>query len=239
MDTVVSALRIELPRADRLIVTGDLAHDEQRETYVAIRELLGEWIEKLRVVPGNHDDRDSMRLLLGDDMDGCVPDRNLFSERLSGWRLIGLDTHWPGETRGRLSRPQLTWLDRELTAARDEPTALFLHHPPVSVGSPWLDRLELVDAGDLAMVLVGFPQVKLICAGHVHQEQTVRLGHATVLTTPSTGIQFRPETEGLEIDDIAPGYRILELDADGGFRSRVVRVPVASESAAGNSTVRP
>jgi Icc protein len=50
-----------------------------------------------------------------------------------------------------------------------------------------------------------------------------RLAGVSVLTTPSTGVQFRPGTEVLECDSLAPGFRVLELFDEGTVQSRVVR----------------
>jgi Icc protein len=124
---------------------------------------------------------------------------------------------------------QLAWLDDQLAGAADRPTLVCLHHPPVSVGSRWLDAVGLQDAQELNTLLDRHPQVRLICCGHVHQELSVGRGGRTVLTTPATVVQFRPGTVTLEIDAAAPGYRVIELEGDGTWRSRVVRVNAAIE----------
>jgi 3',5'-cyclic-AMP phosphodiesterase len=219
---VLAALRAELPRAERLIITGDLAHDERKETYEALRELLGEWLPRVRVVPGNHDDRQAMRETFREVVEN-VHGRNVFSESLGNWRLIGLDTQINGALPGEVGAPQFAWLEEQL-AASPQPTVLFLHHPPVSVGSAWLDRIGLTDAAALWNLLDRFPQVRVLCSGHVHQELAIQRGGVLVLTTPSTGVQFVPEAETLIVDDGLPGYRVLELQDDGGVRTRVVRV---------------
>jgi predicted MPP superfamily phosphohydrolase len=44
---------------DRLVITGDIAQDEQRETYELLRHLLEErgWLAKTLLIPGNHEQR--------------------------------------------------------------------------------------------------------------------------------------------------------------------------------------
>ncbi len=228
---VLDALREELPQAELLIVTGDLTHDERAETLQALRELLADWLPRVRVLPGNHDDRGFMRQVFGDII---LPagERNVFAEFLGNWRLIGLDTQVPGAVGGEVGLAQLDWLERQLEVS-PQPTALFLHHPPVLVGSPWLDRIGLADAPALWQLLVRFPQVRVVCTGHIHQEMAVHRGGALVLSTPSTAVQFRPESESLEVDDVPPGYRILELEDDGSVRTRVMRVVAAGGPPAG------
>lgn len=220
---VLEALRSETSRFDRLIITGDLAHDDRRETYLALRDFVGDWLPRVRVLPGNHDDRVALRFVFDDGWHE-LGERLVFTEFVGGWRLIGLDTQLTGEVKGRLGQPQLDWLDAELTAQRDCPIALFLHHPPVRVRSMWLDELNLEDSAELLSLIARHTHVKVVCAGHVHQELTVTLGSAVLFTTPSTGIQFQPESETLVIDSASPGYRVLELFDDGAVCSRVVRV---------------
>ncbi|MFN0021099.1 MAG: phosphodiesterase [Pirellulaceae bacterium] len=222
---VLQALQAELPRAERLIVTGDLAHDDKRETYEAFRELLADWLPRVRLLPGNHDDRTLMRQIFGDVVQ-AAGERNVFAESVGNWLLVGLDTQITDSLSGELGGEQLAWLEEQLTAS-SLPTALFLHHPPVPVNSLWLEKIGLKDASDLWQLLARFPQVRVICTGHVHQESATSHGSMLVLTTPSTAVQFRPESDVLVVDDVLPGYRILELADDGSVQTRVMRVSVA------------
>jgi 3',5'-cyclic-AMP phosphodiesterase len=219
---VLAALREELPRAERLIVTGDLAHDERLQTYEALRELLAGWLPRVRLLPGNHDDRGFLREIFG-DLVQTAGERNVFAQSAGNWRLIGLDTQIPGAVAGELGPPQLAWLEEQL-AGSPQPAALFMHHPPVEVGSPWLEQIGLIDAPALWQLLARFPQVKVLCTGHIHQELAVHRGSILVLATPSTAVQFRPESALLVVDDVPPGYRILELEDEGSVRTRVIRV---------------
>jgi Icc protein len=222
-ENILAALKPERAGADRLIITGDLTHDDRRETYAALRELLADWIDMLRVIPGNHDERTAMRDVF-DDRVQVAAGRNVFSDEIGGWQLIGLDTHLSGSVAGRAGDEQLEWLAAQLQAAADRPTLLCLHHPPVAIGSRWLDEVGLEDAAELSAILARHPHVRLVCCGHVHQELAIGGGGFNVLTTPATAVQFRPGAESLEIDGAAPGYRVIELEDDGAWRSRVVRV---------------
>jgi Icc protein len=222
-EALLAALQPEWAAADRLIITGDLTHDDRRETYLALRELLVDWLDVLRVIPGNHDDPAVMRDVFGDRVQ-VAAERNVFSEEMGGWRLIGLDTHVSGTVAGRAGEQQLDWLAEQLKSATDRPALVCLHHPPVSIGSRWLDKVGLQDGTELNAILARHPQVRLVCCGHVHQESAIGGGGRTVLTTPATAVQFRPGTETQEIDGAAPGYRVIELNDDGTWRSRVVRV---------------
>lgn len=208
---------------DFAVITGDLAHDGRLETYQLLREVLNEWIPDVRLIPGNHDNRLFLRQTFPEIIggsDGPVT----FSQTVGVWRLIGLDSHVPGQASGAVEEEQIEWLVRELSAAPQSPTVLFVHHPPISVNSPWLDRIGLAQPGALLDVITQSPQIRVLCAGHVHQEFSSKLGEAEVLTTPATSFQFRPRQEIPILEAIPTGFRVLTLDA-GGYQTRVVRLP--------------
>lgn len=208
---------------DFLVISGDLAHDEAKPTYQMLREMLGSWVPRCRLIPGNHDDREFMHEIFSE----IVPagqEAVCFEEDLPGWRMIGLDSHVPGEVPGELSAAQWEWLAERLAENQEQPTILFMHHPPFSVASPWLDGIALRE-GERFMDLVGkMPQVRVVCCGHVHQEFQQQGEPALLLTTPSVAVQFRPQTETAEIDTVPPGYRVFDLHEDGSFETQVVRL---------------
>ncbi len=113
---------------DRMIVTGDLVHEEGPDAYHMVREILTPWEDKLRVIPGNHDMRDGMREAFGDRINGC-PSAVTFEDEVGAWQLIGLDTLLDGAVEGDLTGPQWEWLENRLESS-NQPTVLFMHHPP-------------------------------------------------------------------------------------------------------------
>ncbi len=219
----VLAFIAENEEFDYLVISGDLAQDEQLKTYQILREMLGEWVPRLRLIPGNHDDRSFLRQTFPEitaGSDGVLT----FSLQVNGWRVIGLDSHVPGQVWGSIDEKQLEWLRRELSLDSQCPTVLFLHHPPISVGSPWLDRIGLTESESLVGMISGSPQIRLVCSGHVHQEFAGKLGEAEVVTTPATSFQFRPREEVPIFDLISTGFRVVTLGTSG-YQTRVVRLP--------------
>jgi Icc protein len=208
---------------DYILVTGDLAHDEQLATYEALRELLGDWVSRCRLIPGNHDDRGLIRKVFPELVSVSAEFIN-FSVETAGWRLIGLDSHIDGELHGQVGERQLRWLAAELSTYAAQPTILFIHHPPVPVHSAWLDRIGLRDADALIELARSFSQVRVICTGHVHQELSEVLDGLRIITTPSTSVQFLPHQDELICDSIPPGFRIFRL-RDDGYETEVVRIP--------------
>ena len=194
---------------DYLILTGDLAQDEELETYRMLRVALGGWFGRCRIIPGNHDDRAHLRKVFPE----LFPDNDdplTFTLSSQGWKIIGLDSHIPGETQGRIEAGQLRWLRDQLEKSPGAPTLLFLHHPPVAISVEWLDRIGLGNAQNLIALIESSPQIKAVCAGHVHQEFEGRIGSASIYTTPSTCVQFGARTKK-SFDTKAAGYRFLQL----------------------------
>ena len=194
---------------DYLILTGDLAQDEELETYLMLREVLGDWIERCRIIPGNHDNRANLRKVFPDLF---AQDQGPLTFALSSgdWKIVGLDSHLPGETKGRVDAEQFQWLKDQLTMDPSARTLLFIHHPPVAINVDWLDKIGLDEAADLVDLIKASPQIEVICAGHVHQEFAGQIGAAAMYTTPSTCVQFGARTEK-SFDTRAAGYRTFRL----------------------------
>lgn len=207
---------------EHIVITGDLTHDEQLASYEALRELLGEQLSRCRLIPGNHDDRQLMRRVFPESVpqDGAVVN---FSVGTGGWRLIGLDSHVDGDGAGRIDASQIDWLAQQLALHSEEPTILFVHHPPFFVQSAWLDKVSLREPTPLLELVGSFPQVRAISAGHVHQEFQGNLGRIELLTTPATAVQYRPHEDAPVCDPIPPGFRTFRLEGSSFF-TEVVRL---------------
>ena len=200
---------------DQVVISGDLAQDEQRESYLAIREMIGRWLNRCNVIPGNHDNRALLLEVFAEQTAG-TNEGVRFSITAGGWRLIGIDTQMPGKITGRVAPAMLDWLADELQRNARKPTILFAHHPPIPVGSAWIDAIGLLDPEPLRKLIVNSPQVRVVSCGHVHQESCGTLGDTVVMTTPSTGVQFIPMTDTARVHAIAPGFRMFALEEPDG-----------------------
>lgn len=221
-ERVLELVREQYADCTRIVITGDLAQDELPETYVRLSDRLGELLERCLVLPGNHDDRGSLVEIFGGSTltdDGQMA----FNVQSGDWRLIGLDTHDVGETSGRLTDAQVSWLDSALAADPERPTIVFLHHPPVPIGSSWLDRIGLTQPQRFMEVMGRAPQARVAAVGHIHQEFVAQVSGTLVVSAPSTAFQFRPRTHNTQLDDLTPGFRVYELD-EHALNTYVVRL---------------
>src|SRR5947199_1638425 len=150
-----------LPDApDAVLMSGDLANNAADAEYELVHELLGQLGAPAYVLPGNHDDRDTLRRNF--DLPGAVGTPVQYAVELGPLRLVVLDSTRPGEVPGELDADRLSWLDAELAGAPDRPTLIALHHPPVSTGIPAWDELGLpaTERPALGAVLGRHPPVR-------------------------------------------------------------------------------
>lgn len=229
---VLTVVRSRYSDCAWIVVTGDIADDERPETYRMLRPFLGDLTERMVFIPGNHDSRPALREIFGTASpagDGSIG----FDVPAGDWRLIGLDSHVPGEVAGRVSSGQLTWLKAALERQVDRPVIVFVHHPPIPVGSPWIDAIGLDDAEPLVAVLRQAPRVRAVACGHVHQEFSGTLPGAAVVCCPATSFQFTPGTEDPIPHLVPPGFRVFELKGTD-FTTRVERLQELRFPPAGN-----
>jgi Icc protein len=205
------------PRPAAILVTGDIADDHAADTYANFQRELGRFGLPVFCLPGNHDAPARMTNMLngaGFQYGG--------SATFGDWQAVFLDTHVDGRPEGRLRADELVRLDVELRRAGDRHVLVCLHHPPLAVGSAWLDHVGLRNAHDVLAVLDRHANVRAVLAGHVHQEFDAQRNDVRVLTTPSTCAQFTPRTDRCVMDLRPPGYRWLALQPDGAIQTEVV-----------------
>lgn len=220
LDRVLDLIEQEQPGMELLLATGDLSQDASAASY---RRLLGK-LERFAAVPcywleGNHDIVEPMRQVLPeqDKLAPCVV-------RLNGWDVVMLDSTIPHEVPGFLHDDDLEFLDASLKAAAGKHVLVCLHHHPIKLNSRWLDEQVVGSAERFFDVLDRYNHVRGVIWGHVHQEYDGSRNSVRLMSVPSTCVQFKPLSADFAVDDTAPGYRWLDLHADGGIDTGVSRV---------------
>lgn len=215
LEAVVEAVNRERP--DRVVVSGDISQDESAASYWLAHQALSRLDAPWCWLPGNHDRTDLMaeRRALPAELD------------LGDWRALLLDTRVSGREGGELGLERLAALDGRLTGD-DRPTLVFMHHPPLAIGTAWLDAIGLADAEAFWRLLAPHPQVRAVCFGHVHQAfegvRPLAGREVAVYGCPAASDQFLPGAATFALDAAAcPGYRLLDL-GPGTLETRVVRV---------------
>jgi len=177
------------PLPDLVIATGDLVDTPSAQSYGLLREILAKLPLPLYVLPGNHDDRRSLRAAFPDHR--YLPREGEFLQySIDEYpvRLLALDTVIPGQAGGTLCAQRLHWLEQRLAEA-DAPTVIALHHPPFRTGIDHMDQMGLDGASLLAQVVRRFPQVQRIVCGHVHRPIQALFGGTLASICPSPAHQ--------------------------------------------------
>ncbi|EWC39225.1 3',5'-cyclic-AMP phosphodiesterase [Pseudomonas stutzeri] len=218
LERVIELAIDEQRRIDLILATGDLSQDGSVASYQRFRQLASRIEAPARWCPGNHDELGAMR-------EACRGSSLLEPVlELGGWRVVMLDTLVAGSVFGMLRSDQLELLDRALSEAPDRHHLVCLHHHPVSIGSRWMDSIGLRNPAALFEVLDRHCNVRTLLWGHIHQEFDQWRNGVRLLASPSTGVQFAPQSEQFQVDNLAPGYRWLRLYPDGRLETGVSRV---------------
>jgi 3',5'-cyclic-AMP phosphodiesterase len=101
----VEAVRRLPDRPDAVLMSGDLADNAADGEYEFVREMLARLDAPVYVLPGNHDDRDTLRRHF--DLPGTMGTPVQYAVDLGPLRLVVLDSTRPGEDRGELDGQRL------------------------------------------------------------------------------------------------------------------------------------
>ncbi|RDE24082.1 hypothetical protein DV711_00280 [Motiliproteus coralliicola] len=237
---VLADVGTRFPKADALLLSGDLVHHGSEDGY---QRLLG-YLKDLGLpwywIPGNHDDARMMSVLVPQQPKVLC---------WEGWRLVLLDSTAEPDGRGAGSLPpsELAFLSQQLDLAMEQQQRLLvvLHHNPVEVDSPWQNQIMLGNVEAFWARLApadaaGWPIAMLF--GHIHQGRQFERGIHRLFSCPATSVEFAVGTEQMELVErgpqAKPGYRWLQLQRfDSGatsnqsleawLRSGIVRVDLA------------
>jgi len=214
----VAQIEAMQPKPDGVVLSGDLVDLGRAVEYERLARLLEPLSIPYWLMTGNHDDRAEMRRVFPElpALPG-VPGYLQYAVDLPGLRLLLLDSLRPGTPAGELCPQRLAWLDGELAAKPDQPTIVFVHHPPFAIGSPLLDRFRLADGENLVAVIARHDHVQLVSCGHVHRITHRRWAGTIAMTAPSTAHQFRLElAPGASITPVAepPAFLLHRFDGE-------------------------
>jgi Icc protein len=196
---------------DAILATGDLSEDASESAYAWLADRLQSLDVPMFALPGNHDVPELMR----SSFPATAVDAPLVREA-GNWRLVLLNSIIPGQVPGRLEGAQLEALDRVL-AESDRPTLIALHHQPVPMGSPWIDRYPLLNPADFWAVLDRHTRVRAVCWGHVHQAYDTERNGVRLLACPSSASNSLPGSERFTPDPSGPACRWLVLGENGSL----------------------
>ncbi|CAH0992821.1 3',5'-cyclic adenosine monophosphate phosphodiesterase CpdA [Sinobacterium norvegicum] len=199
--------------ADAIFATGDIASGGSHEAYQRFITATNNLSSPVLWLPGNHDEPAIM----------SAHKPLIFEAEFNNWLVIQLDSKQQGQVGGRLGGEQLQRLQNTIAETEAEFILLFIHHHTLDIGCQWIDRQKLEDGASFWSV-IDHPKVKAVICGHVHQASDIIHQGVRVISTPSTCIQFKANSDDFALIDLAPGYRRIRLHHTGQIETGVVRL---------------
>jgi Icc protein len=180
---VVCALNTLVPRPDVVVLTGDATNDGTEAQYLHFKELLSDLQIPLYVIPGNHDCREPMRQAFNEHL----PEKGFLQYVVDHFplRLVFLDTLVEGKSHGEICQERFAALQSQIVNRDEKPTLLFMHHPPLSIGTKLFDEIAcLVPSGFEEFISTQKSIVGLFC-GHYHHLCVTSFGKKLAFLAPS------------------------------------------------------
>ncbi|NRD75383.1 3',5'-cyclic-AMP phosphodiesterase [Shewanella sp. VB17] len=224
LQAVLSTISKDHFSADFMLASGDISQDYSAASYHHFVKALLPLGLACHYLPGNHDDPKIMQL----NMQGT----HIFGQKriLAGnWQIIMLDSTVHGKPGGFISETELELIREAAENEAERHILLVMHHNPIKVNCAWLDQHWMSNGHEFLAQVAQLTQVKGLLWGHVHQQIDKEYpgldGPIQLMATPSTCIQFKPQSSYFALDAVQPGYRLLELNADGRILTHVYRIP--------------
>ncbi|WP_041766665.1 3',5'-cyclic-AMP phosphodiesterase [Psychromonas ingrahamii] len=218
-------------KCQAVLSTGDLSQDHTQQSYLDFTKQIKTLNLPCYWLPGNHDTQSVMLPSLLQE--GLAQSKQIVSDF---WQIILLDSQVEGAPHGFLTEQQLNFLQQALTEYPDKHTLICVHHHVLPVKSAWLDQHILKNNQQFLELIKLHKNVRVVLSGHVHQAGDIEFNQVRFLTSPSTCLQFKPNSEDFDVDDSAPGYRYLALHKNGTITTKVERVAHGEFSPNKNAT---
>ncbi|WP_028864560.1 3',5'-cyclic-AMP phosphodiesterase [Psychromonas aquimarina] len=218
-EAVVEHARQYSTDCQAVLSTGDLSQDHSAQSYLDFTTEIKKLDMPCYWLPGNHDIQTVMLPSLLKQ--GLARTTQISSEF---WQIILLDSQVEGVPHGFLSDAQLCFLEEALAEHPYKHTLICIHHHILPVGSAWLDQHILKNNEQFLALIKPFKNIRAVLSGHVHQAGDVTQDGVRFLTTPSTCVQFKPNSDDFALDSRAPGYRYLGLHRNGEIETKVERI---------------
>jgi 3',5'-cyclic-AMP phosphodiesterase len=200
---------------DLLVVSGDLCYrDGDAGIYRWIKAKLEKAGMPYFVMSGNHDDPRLLAEVFG--LEAWLKDGELyFARRFNGRLILFMDT-----TTGLVSARQLAWLREQLQPAQEE-VLVFMHHPPVYSGVPFMDENHALRNQEAVQeIFFAHPYNINVFTGHYHVEKVIRKRNMVVHITPSCFFQIGQRSKEFEVDHHRIALR--EIDWENGLMMNAV-----------------
>jgi 3',5'-cyclic AMP phosphodiesterase CpdA len=212
-------------RPDVLIISGDLAEVPTEENYGLVEALLDRAPCAVFMIPGNADDRATMRRVFRGNAYWPKSGPMNFTVDLKGKiRLIGFDVIVEGESFGHATAEGLAWLDAALSRPPLLPILVMMHQHPFKIGIGPLDDAMCRNSEELAKVTAHHcDRIAAIVCGHGHRPVFTTLANTPAIMCPSLSTANLLMLDGYAEPEITdpPGFLVHHFN-DGRLNTHVV-----------------
>jgi len=154
---------------------------------------------------GNHDKRNALKKYVKSDL---IDTHGYINYTISNYPLeiICLDTAIENNIEGTIFETSIKWLEEKLTKSRNKPVIIFMHHPPIEIGSLLFDHINCNNGDEFIKLISKYQNVKEVIFGHVHCFFDKIINGIKFSSCPSASIQY-------PID--AKSDKNIQLDTNG------------------------
>ncbi|MEM5472323.1 metallophosphoesterase [Hoeflea sp. AS60] len=208
--------------ADRVVITGDLTHYGQEESYRELEAILAGSSLKGKLEPrlmvGNHDNREAFESVFSTtsrDGSGFIQ----WTEETPAGLFVYMDTVDAGRHGGLYCEKRMAWLKNVLdgTRAKGQKAYLFMHHNPVRVHVANADVIGIINERELQSLLRDYNDtVAHLFFGHCHYSLSGAVCGIPYSAPRSTNHACWPDFSGqinrMGYGDLAPNYNVCFLN---------------------------
>jgi Icc protein len=215
-----------------VLLTGDVSEDASPASYARVAVRLGTIGAPVLALPGNHDDPKVMK-----DYFKVGPWGGPRAVELGQWLLVALDSTVSGKISGAFSQQALERFDACMRGSKAQHILVALHHQPVPVNAPWIDRYALQKPERFLNYLDREKRIRCVAWGHVHHEFDTERKGVKFLGAPSCVANSLPASQKFTLDLAGPSCRWLELGEEGSVETGIFR-PVQSSTGNTNHKIK-
>ena len=191
------------PQPDLYIISGDLIQDKP-EYYKNFINIANRFQRPYYLMMGNHDVRNHLQKIITNknliDANGYVN----FSLNDYPIKIICLDTVIDNMDEGEITLKTMKWLENELNKDLNKPAIIFMHQPPINIGSQIFDNIKCKNGEKFLQLTKKYKNIIRIVFGHVHCKFKKKIGSQKLLSCPSASFQIpisAQSTDDLQMDN--------------------------------------
>lgn len=213
LQEIIDHIQQNVTDFDAIIVTGDISEDRSAESYKLFEAELERLGKPSFWLPGNHD--------TFKNMPNDILEKYVFSTAdIGAWKFIFLDTSIPDVDHGNLAKNEFDRLKSFLQENEENNTIVCMHHPPIDVGSEFIDVLGLANKDQFWKVIQQNPRPKAIFFGHVHQVINENKDGILLSSPPSACLQWVPKSREFACNPNGEGYQTIMLMQNGTIATK-------------------